>query len=105
MERLEQLDALRRVRRLIAIIAIAAFIPWLIHLIYTLPPNYDCHNWRPTWIGFDILELAGLTATTVLAFLRMRTVMVAAVSQPPAAKVVKVLWIRPSHRRRSWETT
>jgi hypothetical protein len=49
-------------------------IPWMIYLAFTLPANYVAHNWPATWIGFDCVLIAFMTATAVLGWLRRELV-------------------------------
>jgi hypothetical protein len=40
----------------------------------TLPSSRAVHEWRLTWVGFDALLIAALTATALLAWRRHRSV-------------------------------
>ena len=61
---------IRRIREWLALSAAIALIPWTIYLGFTLPEDYTAQHWQATWVGFDILLLAFMTATAVLGFLR-----------------------------------
>ena len=61
---------IRRIREWLALSAAVALIPWTIYLGFTLPEDYTAQHWQATWVGFDILLLAFMTATAVLGFLR-----------------------------------
>ena len=61
---------IRRIRLWLTAGAAVALIPWIAYLALTLPENYVAHNWRATWVGFDILLLLFMMATTVLGLLR-----------------------------------
>jgi hypothetical protein len=55
-----------------------ALIPWIFYLGLSLPANYVAHNWPATWIGFDCLLIAFMTATAVLGWLRRQLVLLPA---------------------------
>ncbi|MGW2723457.1 hypothetical protein [Streptomyces sp. NPDC001492] len=38
-------------------------VPWTFLLAVTLPTNYHVHDWRTTWVGFDILLIAAMAST------------------------------------------
>lgn len=40
-----------------------ALVPWVLYVSLTLPVQYEAHNWRYTWVGFDLF-LAALMALT-----------------------------------------
>ena len=61
---------IRRIREWLALSAAIALIPWTIYLGLTLPENYTAQHWQATWVGFDVLLLAFMTATAVLGFIR-----------------------------------
>ena len=61
---------IRRIREWLALSAAIALIPWTIYLGLTLPEDYTAQHWQATWVGFDILLLAFMTATAVLGFIR-----------------------------------
>ena len=61
---------IRRIREWLALSAAIALIPWTIYLGLTLPEDYTAQHWQATWVGFDVLLLAFMTATAVLGFLR-----------------------------------
>ncbi len=62
-------DQIRRIRLWLTVGAAIALIPWIVYLAFTLPENYAAHNWRATWVGFDILLLMFMIATAVLGVL------------------------------------
>lgn len=61
---------IRRIREWLALSAAIALIPWTIYLGLTLPEDYTAQHWQATWVGFDVLLLAFMTATAVLGFIR-----------------------------------
>ena len=56
---------MRRNRLTLTVGGAIALIPWIVFLGFTLPANYVAHNWPATWIGFDCLLVAFMTATAV----------------------------------------
>lgn len=69
---------MRRIRLTLMTGSSIVLIPWVIYLGFTLPDNYTAHNWPATWIGFDGLLVAFMTATAVLGWLRRQLVLLAA---------------------------
>ena len=65
----------RRTRLTLMVGGAIALIPWIVYLGFSLPPNYVAHNWPATWMGFDCLLIAFMTATAVLALLRRQLVL------------------------------
>jgi hypothetical protein len=53
-------------------------IAWIVFLVITLPANYVAHNWPATWVGFDVLLVASMVTTAVLAVLRRQLVLLTA---------------------------
>ncbi|MGW5253532.1 hypothetical protein ACWERW_10975 [Streptomyces sp. NPDC004012] len=43
-------------------------------LALTLPSSRHVHEWRLTWVGFDVLLIASLACTALLAWRRSRSV-------------------------------
>lgn len=41
-------------------------VPWLALLWMTVPDSYPAQHWRVAWVGFDMLEIAGLLTSAVL---------------------------------------
>jgi hypothetical protein len=68
--RSRRLVQIRRIREWLALSAAIALIPWTIYLGLTLPQSYTAQHWQATWVGFDVLLLAFMTATAVLGFAR-----------------------------------
>ncbi|CAM3102237.1 hypothetical protein BST27_10185 [Mycobacterium intermedium] len=68
----------RRIRLGLIITGSIALIPWIGYLALTLPPNYVAHNWRATWVGFDILLVGFMAATAVLGYLRRQLLLLTA---------------------------
>lgn len=60
----------QRIRSWLAVSVTVGLIPWIVYLGLTLPENYAARNWRVTWVGFDVLLLTFMAATSVLGFLR-----------------------------------
>jgi hypothetical protein len=72
---------LRRIRTVrLAIISgsAIALVPWTVYLAMTLPNRYVVDSWRTTWVGFDILLAAMLSATAVLGWLRRQLMILTA---------------------------
>jgi hypothetical protein len=65
---------IREARLALTLGAVVVLVPWIVYLALTLPRLYVAHNWDITWVGFDILLLALLLATGVLAALRRQLV-------------------------------
>jgi hypothetical protein len=72
------LGRIRRIRLGLMVGGSIAMIPWLVYLSVTLPENYVAHNWPATWVGFDILLVAFMSATAVLGYLRRQLLVFAA---------------------------
>ena len=60
---------IRRIRDWLTLCAAIALIPWTVYLGLTLPQSYNAQHWQVTWVGFDVLLLAFMTATAVLGFI------------------------------------
>ncbi|MQY36898.1 hypothetical protein SRB17_49000 [Streptomyces sp. RB17] len=52
----------------------ACLIPWTVMLGLTLPSSRNVHEWRLTWVGFDVLLIVALASTAFLAWRRSRSV-------------------------------
>ncbi|MFE2972984.1 hypothetical protein ACFXKC_57735 [Streptomyces sp. NPDC059340] len=52
----------------------ACLIPWTVMLGLTLPSSRHVHQWRLTWVGFDVLLIAAFACTALLAWRRSRSV-------------------------------
>ncbi len=72
------LGRIRRIRLGLMTGGSMAMIPWLGYLSVTLPQNYVAHNWRLTWIGFDVLLVGFMVATAVFGYLRRQLLVPAA---------------------------
>lgn len=79
-------DVLERVRRhrrhtleLLTVCAVG-LVPWTVLLALTLPSAYEVHQWRVTWVGFDVLLVLAMAATALLGWRRHRAVIVAALA-------------------------
>jgi len=62
---------LRRRRRLALLVMMAccvALAGWIAILILDLPGRYTSSDWRAVWVGLDIAELLGFTATAWAAW-------------------------------------
>ncbi|MEU9475998.1 hypothetical protein [Streptomyces sp. NPDC048191] len=66
----------RRRRHTVELLATCAacLIPWTVMLALTLPPSHHVHEWRLTWVGFDVLLIMALASTAFLAWRRSRSV-------------------------------
>jgi hypothetical protein len=73
-----QLARIRRMRLSLMIACSIGMIPWLVYLSMTLPENYVAHNWRATWIGFDMLLVAFMVATAFFGYLRRQVLLFSA---------------------------
>jgi hypothetical protein len=77
----EVLERVRRQRRhtleLLTVCAVG-LVPWTVLLAFTLPSGYTVHQWRTTWVGFDVLLVLAMAATALLGWRRHRAVAVAA---------------------------
>jgi hypothetical protein len=69
---------MRRNRLTLMVGGAITLIPWMVYLAFTLPDRYVAHNWAATWIGFDCVLIAFMTATAVLGWLRRQLVLLAA---------------------------
>jgi hypothetical protein len=59
----ERVGSLRLwIMRFLALCCIG-LVPWIIVLAVTLPHHYVVGNWPLTWVGFDTVELTGLSVT------------------------------------------
>ena len=68
---------LRRTRELWVLgmaVGAVVLLVWIVFLAATLPREYAAQNWDLTWTGFDVLLLALVAATAVLAYLRRQLV-------------------------------
>jgi hypothetical protein len=63
------LRLVREGRMVLTVGAVVVLVPWIVYLAVTLPRRYVADNWDVTWVGFDILLLAMLLATGLLALL------------------------------------
>jgi hypothetical protein len=53
-------------------------IPWIVYLAFALPDDYLVHDWTATWVGFDLLLLALMTATVIFGMLRRQVMLLTA---------------------------
>jgi hypothetical protein len=61
----------RRARFLTVLTAACVFLgPWIVYLAFSLPDRYVAGQWRPAWIGFDVLLLLALATTAYLVWRR-----------------------------------
>ena len=72
----------RHRRHFVEMLAVSAvgLVAWTVMLGLTLPTDYRVHAWRTTWVGFDILLLASLAATGILAWRRHRAALMTSVA-------------------------
>jgi hypothetical protein len=69
----------RRARLVAALTVASAFmIPWIIVLSLTLPREYTAADWRQTWVGYDLVLLAGLVSTAYFGWRQRQLVLPAA---------------------------
>lgn len=76
-------ERIRRHRRhtleLLTVCAVA-LVPWTVLLALTLPSAYEVHQWRVTWVGFDVLLVVAMASTAILGWLRHRAVIVSGIA-------------------------
>jgi hypothetical protein len=72
----------RRRRHIIEVLAASALglIPWTVLLGLTLPSHYRVHEWRATWVGFDIMLFTAFAATAALGIRRHRAAVIFALA-------------------------
>jgi hypothetical protein len=70
LPRTRTVERIRKWRLTLMLLCVAALIPWTVYLAYTLPSHYEARNWVATWVGFDILLVAMLTATAIAGWRR-----------------------------------
>ncbi|MFR0354950.1 hypothetical protein [Streptomyces sediminimaris] len=73
----ELLERIRRHRRHtleVLTVCAVALVPWTVLLALSLPSGYKVHHWRVAWVGFDVLLLVAMAATTLFGWLRHRAV-------------------------------
>ncbi|MFJ5306659.1 hypothetical protein [Streptomyces sp. NPDC088350] len=79
-------DELARVRRHrrhtleLLIVCAVGLVPWTVLLAFTLPAQYEVHQWRVTWVGFDVLLVCAMACTVLFGWRRHRAVIVAALA-------------------------
>jgi len=73
-----QLSRMRRIRLGVMVSGSIVLIPWIVYLAVTLPQSYVAHNWRATWVVFDILLVGFMAATAVLGYLRRQLLLLTA---------------------------
>ncbi|MFD4554002.1 hypothetical protein ACFWP5_06700 [Streptomyces sp. NPDC058469] len=79
-------DALERVRRHrrhtleLLVVCAVGLVPWTVLLAMTLPSGYEVHQWRLTWVGFDVLLVVAMASTALLGWRRNRAVILAALT-------------------------
>jgi hypothetical protein len=77
----------------------AATIPWTVHLAMSLPQQARTHNYRVSWVGFDVLLIAALLATAYFAWRGWRHVGVLAAAT--ATMLVVDAWFDVTTSRRA----
>lgn len=66
---------IRRVRLGLMISGAIVLVPWVLYLNLTLPVQYRAHNWRYTWVGFDLLLATLMALTAYCGWRRKQVVM------------------------------
>jgi hypothetical protein len=61
------------------VLCCAVLVPWIAFLAFTLPMRYVAGHWTATWVGFDVVLLAGLAATAWAGWRRRQVVVVFAI--------------------------
>jgi hypothetical protein len=69
----------RHTLELLTVCAIG-LVPWTVLLALTLPSDYHVHQWRTTWVGFDVLLVAAMALTAFLGRRGHRGVIIAALA-------------------------
>jgi hypothetical protein len=59
---------------------VAGLVPWIVVLALTLPSDYRVHQWRTSWVGFDVLLAAAMGLTAIFGWRRHRAVIVSALA-------------------------
>ncbi|WP_459180468.1 hypothetical protein [Streptomyces sp.] len=62
------------------LVCAVALVPWTVLLALTLPKQYHVHEWRVTWVGFDILLVSAMASTAILGLRRHRMVAISALT-------------------------
>lgn len=73
---------LRHMRQLFLTVVtggLVGLLPWIVYLALALPDHHPENAWNAAWVGFDVLLLLGLLATTWGAWRRRQFVVVACV--------------------------
>lgn len=70
-----RIHVVRRIRLLTMLACIVTLVPWTIYLGFALPSQYEAHNWRVAWVGFDVILLTSMALTFWLAW-RMRQLVI-----------------------------
>ncbi|MGW3542515.1 hypothetical protein [Nocardia niigatensis] len=60
----------RRVRLALMVGGCLALIPWIVYLGFSLPAEYNAHNWSLAWIGYDIVLVLMMATTAYLGWKR-----------------------------------
>ena len=60
-------------------VGLLVLVPWIVYLARSLPDRHPENAWNAAWVGFDILLLLGLFATTWGAWHRRQYVVIACV--------------------------
>jgi hypothetical protein len=69
----------RHTLELLAVCAIG-LVPWTVLLALTLPAERQVHEWRVTWVGFDVLLVVAMASTAFFGRRRRRAVVVSALA-------------------------
>ena len=54
-------------------------VPWIVYLGFSLPYSYDAGAWQVAWVGFDVMLLTALSATTYLIWRKRQMAILTAV--------------------------
>lgn len=65
-----ELREAQRVRLVLLAVSAVLLVPWIGYLALTLPERHQVRSWDATWVGFDVLLLAMLVASLLLAWRR-----------------------------------
>jgi hypothetical protein len=60
----------RRLTLELLLVCAVGLVPWTAVLALTLPAQYEVHEWRVTWVGFDILMVVAMTSTAIFGWRR-----------------------------------
>lgn len=81
--------------------AAIVLLPWIVVLGFTLPTTASARHWSGAWIGFDVMETAGLAVTGWLVLRRDIRVTIAA--SATAAFLLSDAWFDTTTAQPRWD--